>query len=176
MNIPPGFKISVIAVLPEARFMAVAPNGDILVSQPGFGKITLLRPAPGGEVSQSFTFASGLRKPHEMVFHTVNGTSYLYVAESHQIDRFSYLSGDTAAHDREVIITSLPDRSTPELGGAYAHELKNIAMGSDDRLYVTSPSPPVAMSAPRTRPAIRFVEPFTNTMPTARAHGSLPEV
>ncbi|PYT24967.1 MAG: sugar dehydrogenase, partial [Acidobacteria bacterium] len=57
LNIPPGFRISLAALVPGARFMAVAPNGDILVSQPGVGQVTLLRPATNGGVPQGFTFA-----------------------------------------------------------------------------------------------------------------------
>src|SRR5690348_12651678 len=58
LNIPPGFQISLFANVPGARFMAVAPNGDILVSQPYSGQVTLLRAVPNGGVPQSFTFAS----------------------------------------------------------------------------------------------------------------------
>ena len=60
LNIPPGFRISLVALLPGARFMAAAPNGDLLVSQPGLGQVTLLRPATNGGVPQGFTFVSGL--------------------------------------------------------------------------------------------------------------------
>ncbi|HXI40982.1 MAG TPA: hypothetical protein VNH83_13445, partial [Bryobacteraceae bacterium] len=137
LNIPPGFRISLFAAVSGARFMAVAPNGDILVSQPGVGQVTLLRPSTNGGVPQSFTFASGLQAPHDMVFYTAGGTTYLYISERNQINRYPYVSGDTAAHDRQVIIKGLPDSSTSELRGAYAHELKNIALGSDGHLYVS---------------------------------------
>src|SRR5713226_4700611 len=63
LNIPPGFQISLFASVAGARFMAVAPNGDVLVSQPEAGKVTLLRPSSNGGVPQSFTFVSGLRRP-----------------------------------------------------------------------------------------------------------------
>ena len=136
LNIPPGFRISLAALVPGARFMAVAPNGDILVSQPGVGQVTLL-PATNGGVPQGFTFASGLRAPHDMVFHIINGTTYIYISEKNQINRFRYVAGDTAGRDRQVIIKGLPDSSTPELHGTYAHELKNIALDSEDHLYVS---------------------------------------
>ena len=137
LNIPPGFQISLFASVPGARFMAVAPNGDILVSQPGAGQVTLLRPVAGGGVPRSLTFVSGLRTPHDIVFHAIGGITYIYIAEKNQIDRFRYVPGDTVAHDREVVVTGLPDSSLPELRGAYAHEVKNIAVGSDDHLYVS---------------------------------------
>jgi uncharacterized protein (TIGR03437 family) len=133
LTIPPGFQISLFAAVGGARFMAVAPNGDVLVSQPDAGQVTLLRPVAGG-VPQTFTFVNGLRRPHDMAFYTANGTSYVYIAEMNQINRYRYVSGDTAAHDREVIIKGLPDGQA--ISG-YAHELKNIAIGSDGHLYVS---------------------------------------
>ena len=132
LNIPPGFQISLFASVGGARFMAVAPNGDVLVSQPGAGQVMLLRPAAGGGVPQNFTFASGLQSPHDIVFHTINATSYVYITETNQINRFRYVNGDTAAHDREVIVKGLPDSQS----GGYEHVLKNIAIGSDGHLYV----------------------------------------
>ena len=137
LNIPPGFQVSLFASVGGARFLAVAPNGDVLVSQPGAGQVTLLRPLAGGGVPQSFTFVSGLRSPHDIVFHTINGTSYVYITETNQINRFRYNAGDTSAHDREVIVTGLPDSQAAGFGGGYAHQLKNIAIGSDGHLYVS---------------------------------------
>lgn len=137
LNVPPGFKASLFGLVPGARFLGVAPNGDVLVSNPGAGAITLLRPGAGGTVAKSFTWATGLRRPHSIVFHQIGSTMYVYVSESHQIDRFIYKDGDTTAHDREVVVTGLPDSSTPELRGAYGHELKNIALGPDHKLYVS---------------------------------------
>jgi glucose/arabinose dehydrogenase len=136
LNLPPNFSISVYARLGGARFMATAPNGDLLVSQPDAGKVVLLRPVTGGD-PQVFNFATGLRRPHDIVFHTIGATTYVYISETNQINRFVYNSGDTSAHDRQVVITGLPDSSTPELGGAYGHELKNIALDSNHKLYVS---------------------------------------
>jgi glucose/arabinose dehydrogenase len=136
LTVPPGFAVSVYARVSGARFLAVAPNGDLLVSQPGAGRITILQQNADG-TSRAATFASGLRNPHGMVFHTISDTTYLYVSESHQIDRYVYNWGDTQAHDRQVVVSGLPDNSSPELRGAYAHALKNIALGPDDKLYVS---------------------------------------
>jgi glucose/arabinose dehydrogenase len=136
LNLPPQFSASVYARVPGARFMALAPDGDVLVSQPWAGNILLLQPQDNGEAAVS-VFASGLQSPHDMVFHRIGGTIYLYVAESNQVDRFVYNWRDRGAHDREVLITGLPSGSSPELRGAYAHELKNIAVDSSGRIYVS---------------------------------------
>jgi glucose/arabinose dehydrogenase len=136
LTVPPNFAIAVYARISNARFMAVAPNGDLLVSQPNTGKVLLVRANSSGATTVS-DFATGLRRPHDIVFHTVNGTSYVYIAETHQINRFRYATGDTTAHDRQIVVANLPDSSTPELGGAYGHELKNIALDSNHKLYVS---------------------------------------
>lgn len=136
LTVPPGFGIRVWARVPDARFMALAPNGDVLVSVPDEGKIVLLRER-AGDVPQAFDYATGLRNPHDMVFHRIGDTTYLYVAESHRVTRSVYQSGATTGGERAAVIADLPDDSTPELRGAYGHQLKNIAFGADGRLYLS---------------------------------------
>ncbi|MEA5600103.1 sugar dehydrogenase [Nostoc sp. UHCC 0252] len=136
LKVPPNFSISVYARIPNARFMAVAPNGDLLVSQPSTGKVLIVRPNGSNDPIIS-DFVTGLRKPHDIVFHTIDGITYVYITETHQINRFIYNSGDLIATNRQIVITGLPDSSTSELKGAYGHELKNIALDANDKLYVS---------------------------------------
>lgn len=136
LTIPPGFGIRVSARVPGARFMALAPNGDVLVSVPDAGKIVLLRER-ANDVPQAFDYATGMRNPHDMVFHRIGEATYLYVAESHRITRSVYRNGDTASPERETVVADLPDNSTPELQGSYGHMLKNIALSADHKLYVS---------------------------------------
>jgi glucose/arabinose dehydrogenase len=136
LKVPPNFSISVYARIPNARFMALAPNGDLLVSQPGKGKVLIVR-SNGTKDPIISDFVTGLRKPHDIVFHTINDTTYVYISETHQINRFIYNSGDITAKNREIVVTGLPDSSTSELKGAYGHELKNIALDSNHKLYVS---------------------------------------
>ena len=136
LKVPPNFSISVYARIEKARFMAIAPNGDLLVSQPSTGKVLLVRPNSSGD-PLVVDFITGLRNPHDLVFHTIGATTYLYIAESHQINRFVYTSGDTTAHDGQVVVAGLPDSSTSELRGSYAHALKNIALDANHKLYVS---------------------------------------
>ncbi|TCS36238.1 glucose/arabinose dehydrogenase [Paucimonas lemoignei] len=137
LTVPPGFGIRLWARVEGARFMARAPNGDILVSQPGSGQVVLLRER-SNDLPQAFTFASGLQKPHDLVFHTIGTTTYLYIAESNRITRSVYQSGDTRSATRETVVADLPDASNmTELQGNYAHELKNIALSPEHKLYVS---------------------------------------
>ena len=116
--------------------MAVAPNGDLLVSNPGAGVVKLVRPNPSGDPIIS-DYVTGLGRPHDIVFHSINSTTYVYISEKNQISRFVYNPGDTVAHDRQIVVSDLPDASLSELHGAYGHELKNIALDSTHKLYVS---------------------------------------
>ena len=134
LTIPAGARISVLARVQSARFLAVSPKGDVLVSQPSRGKILLIgRSHPEAGVVE---LVSGLRLPHGMVFHRIGETLYLYVGESNQISRFIYLNEPLQRKNGEIVIPNLPDRSSPDLGGAYGHELKNLTVGPDRKLYV----------------------------------------
>lgn len=135
LMVPTGAKIFVLARVEKARFLAVSPQGDILVSQPSSGKILLVRPsrAAGSRVTE---LIRGLRLPHGMVFHQTGDILYLYVGESNRISRFIYSTDALSRMNEEIVVPNLPDRSSPNLGGAYGHELKNIAIGPDQKLYV----------------------------------------
>lgn len=136
LTVPNGFGIRVWARVNGARFMALAPNGDVLVTVPSSGRIVLLRDRPNN-VPQEFDFAGGMRLPHDMVFHTIGTTTYLYVSESNRVTRSVYNAGDTTRSNAETIVADLPDGSLSELQGAYGHELKNIAISADNKLYVS---------------------------------------
>ena len=122
LTVPPSFAVSVFARISGARFIAVAPNGDVLVSRPSSGSVSLVRPGANGADPSVFTWASGLYRPHDIVFHTISGTTYVYVAEADKIARYSYSDGGTTGQGRQVIISGLPNASSPELGGSYGHD------------------------------------------------------
>jgi glucose/arabinose dehydrogenase len=73
--------------------------------------------------------------PHDLVFHRVGDTMWLYVSESNGVRRYAW-NGSVTAPASQVVVTGLPDSSTPELHGTYGHQLKNIALDSQDRLFV----------------------------------------
>ncbi|MEH1826826.1 MAG: sugar dehydrogenase [Nostoc sp.] len=136
LKVPPNFSASVYARIPSARFIAVAPNGDLLVSQPSTGKVLIVRPNGTRDPIIS-NFVTGLRRPHDIVFHKIDNITYVYISETNQINRFTYNYGDTIGRNRQVVVSGLPDSSTSELRGAYGHELKNIALDSNHKLYVS---------------------------------------
>jgi uncharacterized protein (TIGR03437 family) len=127
LMLPPGFQISVWALVDGARFMAIAPNGDVFVSQPSDGQITILRPNLNGGAPSRFVYASGLTSPQGLAFDTSGGVTSLYVGESTQIDRYVYNSGDTAApSSRQILISNL---------NGDGHPFKDVAIAPDHTVY-----------------------------------------
>jgi glucose/arabinose dehydrogenase len=135
LGVPPGFKISIVARIPGARFIMPLLTGEILVAQPSLGSILLVRPQVDGTASVS-TLVEELQNPQGMALHSSGDKMYLYVGESNQICRFLIAPGAASAGEKTVIVPNLPDSSSLELRGAYRHELKNIVIGPDDKLYV----------------------------------------
>jgi glucose/arabinose dehydrogenase len=131
LQAPPGWTVTVWARVPGARLLAWTPDGRLLVSRPKFGDVVGLVPGQGDAAPAQRTLVSGLDQPHGLAF---TGNT-LYVAESDQVDGFTYRAG--AVSGRRVVVDGLPDAKSPELGGAYAHALKSVAIGKDGALYVS---------------------------------------
>jgi glucose/arabinose dehydrogenase len=128
---PAGWTVSLWAGLPGARLLAWTPDGTLLVSRPKFGDVIEFVPGQGGAAPQQRTLVGGLNQPHGLAF----AGDTLYVAESDQVDTFTYSAG--AVSGKKVVIDGLPDAKSAELRGAYAHALKSVAIGRDGTIYVS---------------------------------------
>jgi glucose/arabinose dehydrogenase len=104
--LPPGFKISVFAdKLDDPRRMLLAANGDVVLSEPGAGKITILRDANhDGVAEQRFTFATNLNGPYGLAFHD----GFLYIGDEDAVVRIPYAPGATHALRPPQQIAPLP--------------------------------------------------------------------
>jgi glucose/arabinose dehydrogenase len=131
LQAPPGWTVTVWARVPDARLLAWTPDERLLVSRPRSGDVVELIPGQGDAAPTQRTLVSGLNQPHGLA---IRGTT-LYVAESDQVDGFTYEAGTVSG--RRVVVDGLPDAKSPELGGAYAHALKSVAIGKDGALYVS---------------------------------------
>ena len=152
LTVPAGFRVGVFADrLQLARFMALAPNGDVFLSEPvsrTAGKITILRDADHDGVAETReTFAAGLNRPFGLAFWK----SYLYVGNNDSVTRFSYRPGQTAAEGSPEKIADLPpsdaalDQDTADRlkiplnqTRGYNHWTRNVIFNpAGTKLYVT---------------------------------------
>ncbi len=131
LRAPAGWTVTVWSRVPGARLLAWTPDKRLLVSRPKSGDVLELVPGSGDGPPAQYTLVAGLDQPHGLAFA---GTT-LYVAESDQVDSFTYANGTVSG--KRVVVAGLPDAKSPELGGAYAHALKSVAAGPDGALYLS---------------------------------------
>ncbi|MCC7372446.1 MAG: PQQ-dependent sugar dehydrogenase [Chloroflexi bacterium] len=126
ITVPSGFCLHDFATgLTAVRFMTYSPDGELYASLPSQGRIVRLPDANKDGVADGvYTFASGLNKPHGLVFH--NG--YLYVAETNSVTRVRDTNGDKVS-DQTQRLAALP--------GDSVHWSRTIIVGSDGKLYVS---------------------------------------
>ncbi|HEX3429806.1 MAG TPA: PQQ-dependent sugar dehydrogenase [Rhizomicrobium sp.] len=127
-KVPDGFAVSVFAGdVPHARWMTVAPNGDVFLAQSDLGKVVVLRPSSdGAHAAKVRTFASGFDRPHGLAIH--NGA--LYVADVKSLWRLPYAVGALSASGRRVHIAD----TTPAEGPG--HFTRDIVFDSKGTLYL----------------------------------------
>jgi len=127
LEVPPGFQASLFATgLAHPRYMAIAPNGDVFLSESREGRITVLRDEDGdGAADLIQTFASGYQRPHGLAFHD----GALYVADVQAVWRVPYEPGALSGRGREPI--------TPRgaLGPSSGHWTRNIVFSPDGEYF-----------------------------------------
>lgn len=131
LQVPEGFRVNLFADdLDHVRWMTVAENGDVLLAEPGPGRITLLRDSNGdGRADVREAFLRGLNRPHGLAVHQ----GYLYIGEPTRIFRVPYRAGDLKpTGDKEVV------GGNASLGSGGGHWTRNIAFAPDGKTFYVS--------------------------------------
>lgn len=117
--LPPGFSIDMYAKgLSGPRYMALAPNGDVFVTETFANRVSFIRDG------QTFVFARGLNEPFGIAFQG----GFLYVGDTDGIVRYPYTTGQTSAGGPPSMVVPLSS------GGN--HSLRNIIFSPDGtKLY-----------------------------------------
>jgi len=126
LKLPRGFRIEVVSNrVQDARFLAAAPNGDILVSEISRGQVVAVRPgSPPG--TQPLVVARGLEKPNGLAFRGND----LYIAT---------WSGIVVIPDypRGIGSPRVLFDDMPRYGD---HNARALALASDGSIFVSSGS------------------------------------
>lgn len=128
LHVPDGYRIAVYATgLPSARLMALTEGGDLLVTQPRGGLVTLLAADRNGD---------GLPDGRRVLFEGLdrpNGIDlwqgWLYVAEATRVFRVRF---DASRGDVEGARQTIVDGLTAD----GAHWRKTVRIGPDGALYL----------------------------------------
>lgn len=123
LQLPEGFEISLFARdLPGLRVMAFDGFGNMWVSQPKEGTISVLT-VSNGKVTEKKVMLSNLNNPHGLAFDPQD-PYMLYFAEENKISKFHTSAGGSV----EKLV---------DLNGGGRHTTRTIKFGPDDRLYVS---------------------------------------
>lgn len=154
LSVPKGFKVNIFAEgdFRVPRWMALAPNGDVFLSDSGANSVIVLRDKnKDGVAEERFVFSSKLSQPFGMAFHK----EWFYVANTDSIVRFKYKPGQTVAEgDPEKLVELTP-------GGYNQHWTRNLLFSPDGtKLFVSIGSASnVSVEADPRRAAISVYDP-----------------
>jgi glucose/arabinose dehydrogenase len=118
---PAGFTVSLFADgMKQARWLALTPDGDVLLAQSREEKISILRDTNGdGSVDSTTTFAdksNGVNLPFGMAF--VNG--HFLLGNTHEVRRYPWKKGQLKLEGGGEQISELPG------GGYNQHWTRNV--------------------------------------------------
>jgi glucose/arabinose dehydrogenase len=141
IKLPPGFKIDLYAVVPDARHMAVAPSTNMLFV--GTRKTTVWAVTDrngGGAATEVKAFAPSLNfKVPNGVCWTKDG--FLVVAEHNRILNFPAAEFFYEGPDVAVIEVVAQGNLIPVEEESYNHGARVCRVGDDGKLYVTLGQP-----------------------------------
>lgn len=132
LEAPAGFRVQLFARdVPSARWLALAPDGRVLVAQSRENRITALRDADGDGVAEAReVFAdetNGLDLPFGMAF----AEGGFFVGNQDEVRRFDFRPG-ARIEGRGARVTELPG------GGYRQHWTRNVVLAPDGaHLFVT---------------------------------------
>lgn len=129
--LPPGFKISVFAEVPNARSLCLGDKGTLFVGNRQKDKVYAVRDENNdGVADKVYVIGSGLNMPCGVAFRKGS----LYVAEVNRILRYDNIESRLDNPPAPVVVYD-------KLPSDKHHGWKYIAFGPDDKLYVPVGAP-----------------------------------
>jgi glucose/arabinose dehydrogenase len=157
-TVPPGFKVSVFARgFSEPRWLAVARNGDVFVSDSAIGEVVVLHdPQRQGSAQSRDIFVDHLNLPFGIGFHD----DYVYVADTDEVLRFRYDPRTSKRLGDAERILGLPGM------GYNQHWTRSLAFSPDGRkLFVSiGSSDNISIESDARRAAILIADPDGKSM------------
>jgi glucose/arabinose dehydrogenase len=121
-----GFKIALVSNnVSNARFLAFAPNGDLIVSEPNNGAVVAIPPGSAVNAAPNI-IASGLSRPHGLAF---NGND-LYIGTQTGLSVIRNYPTNTTV---QTLYSGLPQPNND-------HNNRSLAIASNGTVYLSSGS------------------------------------
>jgi glucose/arabinose dehydrogenase len=141
IKLPPGFKIDLYAVVPDARHMAVAPSTNMLFVGTRKNTVWAVTNRNSGDVATEVKpFAPSAK------FHVPNGVcwtkdGFLIVVEHNRVLNFPAAFIEEFGGDVAVIETVPQGKLIPPEEESYNHHARTCRVGPDGMLYITLGQP-----------------------------------
>jgi glucose/arabinose dehydrogenase len=141
VKLPPGFKIELFAVVPDARHMAIAPSTNMLFVGTRKTAVWAVTDRNGDYVADEVKqFAPSLK------FHVPNGVcwtkdGFLVVVEHNRVLNFPAAEFFYEGPDVAVIEVVPQGKLIPEEEESYNHHARTCRVGPDGMLYITLGQP-----------------------------------
>jgi glucose/arabinose dehydrogenase len=139
IKLPPGFAISLYALVPEARHIAVGPQGKVIFVGTNDKKVYAIT-AGGDRAAKVETFAPSI------AFVMPNGPCFapdgsLFLAEQNRILRFPKAEADVASKSLQADIVVPQGELIPRGEQSHGHSARVCRVGPDGKLYVALGQP-----------------------------------
>ena len=141
VKMPPGFKISLYAVVPDARHMAVAPNTNMLfvgTRKTTVWAVTNRNSGPAATEVKSFAPSLKFTNPNGVCW-TKDG--FLIVAEHNRVLNFPAAEFFYEGPDVAVITVVPQGKLVPVEEESFNHGARTCRVDNDQRLYITLGQP-----------------------------------
>lgn len=141
IKLPAGFKIELYALVPDARHMAMAPQGTALFVGTKKSKVWVVMDRDGNKVGDEVKdFAPSLE------FDVPNGVAFskdgfLFIAERNRV--MMYPAAEFFHESPDVVAVPIVPQGTliPVEQESYNHTARVVKIGPDDKLYISLGQP-----------------------------------
>lgn len=141
ITLPPGFKIELYAIVPDARDMAMAPQGTVLFVGTRKDKVWVVSDRDrDGVADEVKDFAPSLEfdVPNGLQF---SNDGFLYIAERNHVRMFPAAEFFYEGPDVVAVDVVAKGDLIPEGEESYNHTARVIDIGPDNKLYISLGQP-----------------------------------
>jgi len=141
IKLPPGFKIELFAVVPNARHLAVSPQGRLVMVGTRLSTVWAVSLRPGAALAsevRAFAPSQGWRVPNGVCW---SADGALLVAEHNRVLRFAKAEAWQLGSELQVSETVPQGQLIPVAEESRGHEARTCRVGPDGQLYITLGQP-----------------------------------
>jgi glucose/arabinose dehydrogenase len=141
IKLPPGFKISLYAIVPDARHMAVGPQGVVTFVGTRKSKVWAVTDRDKDRVAdevKEFAPSIAFSVPNGVCF---SKDGFLFIAEQNRVLTFPAAEFFYEGPDVAAFVVVKQGELIPKSEESYNHTARTCRVGPDDKLYITLGQP-----------------------------------